>query len=84
MTCKGNLPPAPQEVEVVLEPPLLEEVEEVYFLGVLMEEVVLYVPHLVVVGALDYYPLSDPVCLSLALTSDSEDAAGTSAAVSPG
>lgn len=84
VTLKGNLPLSPQEVEVVLEPPLLEEVEEVGCLGVLMEEVVLHVLHLVVVGALDHYPLSDPVCLSLALTSDSEDVVGANAAVFPG
>lgn len=65
---------------MVLEPPLLEEVEEVCFSGVLAEEVVLYVPHLVVVGALDHYPLSDPASDSLAF---SEDAVGANAAVSP-
>lgn len=57
----GDLPWCPQEVEVVLGAPLLEEVEEVFLLAVPMEEEEEPPALGVVVVAKDHHPLSDSV-----------------------
>lgn len=72
-----------QEVEVVLEAPLSEGVEEASLLVVLMEEEEELIG-LGVVVVQEYHPLSDSVWLSLALTSaDFEDVVCTKVAVAP-